>query len=79
MNAAFRKLFAGSPIKRIGRARFIRNVLIALGNSEERDGATIVRQLLDDESPLVRGYGGLGLGTVGSGVLFRLRRNQSGS
>jgi epoxyqueuosine reductase len=54
-DAAFRKLFAGSPIKRIGRARLIRNVLIALGNSGEPRGAAIVRKLLDDESPLVRG------------------------
>src|SRR5271163_3503255 len=38
-DGAFRKLFAGSPIKRIGRARFLRNVLIALGNSQIAEAA----------------------------------------
>ena len=49
----FREIFAGSPIKRIGRDRFVRNVLIALGNSG--DGADRAASLLDDPSPLVRG------------------------
>ena len=35
-DASFRALFAGSPIKRIGRARFVRNVMIAIGNSKDR-------------------------------------------
>ena len=52
--AAFRKVFAGSPIKRTGRDRFVRNVLIAIGNSGERALATAARGLLDDPSPLVR-------------------------
>ena len=34
--ASFRSLFAGGPIKRIGRARFVRNVMIAIGNSNDR-------------------------------------------
>ncbi len=50
----FRALFAGSPIKRIGRDRFIRNVLIAIGNSGEPALAAIVQQLFNDPSPLVR-------------------------
>jgi epoxyqueuosine reductase len=54
-DAAFRAAFAGSPIKRIGRDRFVRNVLIAIGNSGEADLAPVVEQLLGDESPLVRG------------------------
>ena len=54
-DAAFRHRFSGSPVKRIGRDRFVRNCLIAAGNS--RDGALVapVRALLDDASPLVRG------------------------
>jgi epoxyqueuosine reductase len=54
-DAAFRARFTKSPVKRIGRDRFIRNVLIAIGNSG--DGALAVRasHLLDDQSPLVRG------------------------
>jgi len=54
-DAAFRSFFSGSPIKRIGRDRFIRNVLIAAGNSGEAALAGPVRGLLDDASPLVRG------------------------
>ena len=54
-DAAFRRLFAGSPIKRIGRDRFVRNVLIAIGNSGDPDLAETAAVLLDDPSPLVRG------------------------
>jgi len=54
-DAAFRAAFAGSPIKRIGRDRFVRNVLIAIGNSGEADLAMEAEGLLDDMSPLVRG------------------------
>lgn len=54
-DAAFRARFAGSPIKRIGRNRFLRNVLIAAGNSGDSALARPVRQHLGDPDPLVRG------------------------
>jgi epoxyqueuosine reductase len=54
-DTAFRTLFSKSPVKRIGRDRFIRNVLIAIGNSEDNSLATEAERLLGDESPLVRG------------------------
>jgi epoxyqueuosine reductase len=54
-DAAFRALFTKSTIKRIGRSRFIRNVLIAIGNSGNAGLADEAERLLDDESPLVRG------------------------
>ncbi|TGP45460.1 tRNA epoxyqueuosine(34) reductase QueG [bacterium M00.F.Ca.ET.230.01.1.1] len=54
-DAAFRAFFSGSPIKRIGRDRFVRNVLIAAGNSGDASLAPVVRGLLGDASPLVRG------------------------
>jgi epoxyqueuosine reductase len=54
-DAAFRKLFAGSPVKRIGRNRFLRNVLIAIGNSGEAGLASTAIGLLDDGDALVRG------------------------
>ncbi len=54
-DADFRRLFAGSAIKRLGRDRFTRNVLIALGNAGEKDFAPVAAALLDDPSPLVRG------------------------
>ncbi len=51
----FRELFARSPVKRVGRDRFIRNVLIAIGNSKDAALADAARPLLGDESALVRG------------------------
>jgi epoxyqueuosine reductase len=53
-DAAFRAAFSGSPIKRTGRDRFIRNVLIAAGNSGETALLPQVAALLGDPSPLVR-------------------------
>ncbi len=53
-DAAFRKLFAGTPIKRTGRDRFVRNVLIAIGNSGKPALSHEAERLLDDPSPLVR-------------------------
>ncbi len=54
-DAAFRQLFAGSAIKRTGRDRFVRNVLIALGNSGDAATIPIIERRLADASPLVRG------------------------
>ena len=54
-DATFRTFFSGSPIKRIGRDRFIRNVLIAAGNSGERSLIERCRELAADPSPVVRG------------------------
>jgi epoxyqueuosine reductase len=54
-DAAFRTLFAKSPVKRIGRDRFIRNVLIAIGNSQDAGLAAEAERLLGDDSALVRG------------------------
>jgi epoxyqueuosine reductase len=54
-DAAFRKFFSGSPVKRIGRDRFIRNVLIAAGNSNDPALIASCRRLLDDPAPIVRG------------------------
>jgi epoxyqueuosine reductase len=54
-DAAFRKLFAKSPVKRTGRDRFVRNVLIAIGNSGDAALAAEALRLLTDPSTLVRG------------------------
>ncbi|WP_315750829.1 MULTISPECIES: tRNA epoxyqueuosine(34) reductase QueG [unclassified Bradyrhizobium] len=54
-DAAFRALFAKSPIKRIGRDRFLRNVLIAIGNSGDAALTPSAERLAADPSPLVRG------------------------
>ena len=54
-DAGFRAFFSGSPIKRIGRARFLRNVLIAIGNSGDISLAGEAERLLADRDPLIRG------------------------
>ncbi len=54
-DAAFRALFTKSPVKRIHRDRFIRNVLIAAGNSGDAALAADAVRLLDDPDPVVRG------------------------
>lgn len=53
-DAAFRSLFAGTPVKRTGRDRFVRNVLIAIGNSGRPELAERAAALVTDASPLVR-------------------------
>ena len=63
-DAAFRALFSKSPIKRIGRVRFLRNVLIAIGNSGEAALAEEAERLLGDGSPLVRGAAVWALGRL---------------
>ncbi len=52
--AAFRRLFSGTAIKRTGRDRFVRNVLIALGNAGDPAHLPVIEALLGDASPLVR-------------------------
>jgi epoxyqueuosine reductase len=54
-DAQFRALFAKTAVKRTGRDRFVRNVLIAIGNSGKKDLAPEATRLLDDPSPVVRG------------------------
>jgi epoxyqueuosine reductase len=54
-DSSFRMLFRKGAVKRIGRARFVRNVLIAIGNAQDAALATVAERLLDDPSPLVRG------------------------
>ncbi|MDE0058753.1 MAG: tRNA epoxyqueuosine(34) reductase QueG [Defluviicoccus sp.] len=53
-DAAFRALFSGSAVKRLGRDRFLRNVMIAIGNSGEPGLAATAEAALADASPLVR-------------------------
>ncbi|WLR96813.1 tRNA epoxyqueuosine(34) reductase QueG [Shinella sumterensis] len=52
---AFRSHFSGSPVKRIGRDRFVRNTLIAAGNSRDRGLIAACLRLADDAAPMVRG------------------------
>ena len=63
-DAGFRSLFSGSPVKRIGHARFLRNVLIAIGNSGDADLAERLRPHLMHASPLVRAMAVWALGRL---------------
>ncbi len=67
----FRALFAKSAVKRIGRVRFVRNVLIAIGNSGVAALASEAERLLDDSAPLVRGAAIWALGQLDRARLGR--------
>jgi len=72
-DAGFRALFAKSAVKRIGRNRFLRNVLIAIGNSKDASLAGEAERLLGDASPLVRGAAVWALGRLDRVRLERCR------
>ncbi len=72
-DAAFRQLFSGSPIKRIGRDRFVRNVLIAAGNGTDAGLIAQIEELLADPAPVVRGAAIWALGRL-SPEAFAQRR-----
>ena len=63
-DAGFRALFTKSPVKRVGRDRFVRNVLVAIGNSGDAELAGEAERLLGDASPLVRGAAVWALGQL---------------
>ena len=70
-DAGFRAFFSGSPVKRIGRDRFIRNVLIAIGNSGEPGLIDAASKLAADTSPLVRAAAVWALGELDHGEDLR--------
>jgi epoxyqueuosine reductase len=72
-DSAFRTMFAGSPVKRIGRDRFLRNVLIAIGNSGRVELAAEAERLVDDGAPIVRGAAVWALGRLAPARLAELR------
>ena len=75
-DAGFRTLFAKSPVKRTGRTRFLRNVLIAIGNSGDAALASEAERLLDDSSPLVRGAAIWALGRLARSRLLDCARTR---
>ncbi|MCH8155056.1 MAG: tRNA epoxyqueuosine(34) reductase QueG [Proteobacteria bacterium] len=75
-DAAFRQVFAGSPIKRTGRDRFVRNVLIALGNGGDPKQVPTVEALLDDASPLVRAMAVWALARLAEAPAFARARDR---
>jgi len=69
-DAQFRLRFAGTPVKRTGRDRFVRNVVCAIGNSGDPALAPAAENLLDDASPLVRGMAVWALSRLLDGPAF---------
>jgi epoxyqueuosine reductase len=69
-DAAFRKVFAGSPIKRIGRGRMVRNAAIAAGNSGLPELAPVLERLVSDEDPVVAEAAAWGLTRLNSSPGF---------
>ena len=67
---AFRKRFSGSPVKRLGRDRFVRNVVVAMGNSGDGDLVAAVEDRLDDTAPVVRAMAVWALRRLGGGDRF---------
>ena len=76
-DAAFRKKFSGSPIKRIGRNRFIRNVMIAIGNSKAPKLLPMVKQNLRDPDAMVRGAAVWALGQLEEAGTFADMKHQA--
>ncbi len=76
-DASFRALFSGSPIKRIGRDRFVRNVLIAIGNSGEPGLAAVAEDLVADPSPLVRAMAAWALSRLLGAQAFAALRDRA--
>ena len=72
----FRKLFKKSSIKRIGRDRFIRNVLVAVGNSGKKEFTDIIEEFILDESSLVRAMAIWAISQLIEENYFKLLRNR---
>jgi epoxyqueuosine reductase len=72
-DTGFREAYAGSPIKRIKRDRFVRNVLIAIGNSMTERFVPDVVGLLDDTAPVVRGAAIWALGQLDHSLFLKER------
>jgi epoxyqueuosine reductase len=78
-DAAFRKRFAGTPVKRTGRERVVRNALIAAGNSGDKSLQPAVQRLLEDASPLVRAMAVWALGQLADARTWKTAWSRSAS
>jgi len=79
-DGAFRRRFSASPVKRLGRDRFLRNVLIAIGNSGDKGLAAVAEGLLAEPSPLVRAMAVWALARLAGEARFAaLRRRHLGA
>jgi epoxyqueuosine reductase len=76
-DAAFRRRFAGTPVKRTGRDRVLRNALIAAGNSGDTGLVPAVQRLLQDHSPLVRAMAVWALSQLGDTAIWASARRRN--
>jgi epoxyqueuosine reductase len=76
-DAAFRKRFAGTPVKRTGRDRVLRNALIAAGNSGDSELIPLVERLLEDGSPLVRAMAVWALRRLAASEAYELTKRRN--
>ena len=74
-DAAFRKFFSGSPVKRIGRVKFLRNVLIALGNARNPELSPRILPSLTEDSPIIRAMAVWALAQLMDEASFREQRD----
>ncbi len=78
-DATFRSLFRKSPIKRVGRDRFVRNVLIAIGNSGDRSLRNLAVDRMTDNAPLVRAMAVWAVGRLATSSEFEALRQRFAS
>jgi epoxyqueuosine reductase len=71
-DASFRAVFSGSPIKRIGRNRMVRNACIAAGNSGSAELVPVLERLTEDEDPVVAEAAGWALGRLAAVLQLEL-------
>ncbi len=76
-DSAFREMFSKSPVKRTGRNRFIRNVLIAIGNSNDKSLLSAASSLVNDEDAMVRGAAVWALYKLDADAFFRLMKEHA--
>ncbi len=76
-DAAFRERFKGTPIKRAGRDCFVRNVLIACGNSGDGDLVGDIMPLLEDDAPVVRAMAVWALSQLMEAAAFEVVRGEA--
>jgi epoxyqueuosine reductase len=74
-DAQFRSFFSGSPVKRIGLSRFMRNLLITAGNSGSAELIPVIETRMNDSSALVRGMAVWALSQLATPHAFRALAN----
>ena len=74
--AGFRRRFQGSPVRRIGHARFLRNVIIAIGNSQGRTHLMLLQSLVRHRDPLIRGAAIWALARIGGPACLAAARRR---